>query len=56
MPIQILVKYLRPILFLLQNISILIGILYKVLFFIEKMIDFKYEFSNCFWFQMDALC
>ena len=34
-------KYLRPILFLLQNILILIEKFQKVLFFTKKMIDFK---------------
>ena len=46
MPNQISAKYLRPIQFLLQNISILIGILQLSSNFIEKMIYLKEEFSK----------
>ena len=41
MPNLISAKYLRPILFLLQNILILIWKFQKVLFFTKKVIDFK---------------
>ena len=56
MPNQISAKYFRPMLFRLQNISIFIGILLKVLFLPKKKVILNKNFQNSFWFQMDALC